>query len=80
MDGTLGQWVGDPYKIQLKPGAKPYHAKAFSVPCVHLDIFKHKIEWYVKLGILKKVNCSEWVAPCYLIPKMDNTARFINNF
>jgi hypothetical protein len=77
-DGTLGQWVGDPYKIQLKPSAKPYHTKAFPVPCVHLNVFKCKIEWYVKLGILKKVNCSEWAAPCYLILKMDNTACFIN--
>jgi hypothetical protein len=79
-DGTLGQWVGDPYEIQLKPGAKPYHAKAFPVPHVYLDIFKHKIERYIKLGILKKVNHSEWAAPCYLIPKMDQTAHFINDF
>jgi hypothetical protein len=43
-DGTLRQWVGDPYKIQLKPGAKPYHAKAFPVPCIHLDVFKCEIE------------------------------------
>jgi hypothetical protein len=79
-DGTLGQWVGDPYEIQLKPGAKPYHAKAFPVPRVHLDVFKREIERYVKLGVLKKVNCSEWAAPCYLIPKTDQTARFINDF
>jgi hypothetical protein len=79
-DGTLGQWVGDPYEIQLKPDAKPYHAKAFPVPCVHLNVFKCKIEWYIKIGILKKVNCSEWAAPCYLIPKPDGTACFINDF
>jgi hypothetical protein len=71
IDGMLGQWVGDPYKIQLKPDAKPYHTKAFPVPCAHLDIFKCKIEWYVKLGILKKVNCSEWDAPCYLMNPKD---------
>jgi hypothetical protein len=79
-DGTLGQWVGDPYEIQLKPGAKPYHAKAFPVPRVHLDVFKREIERYVKLGVLKKVNRSEWAAPCYLIPKTDQTAHFINDF
>jgi hypothetical protein len=44
MDGTLGQWIGEPYDIQLKPGAKPYHAKAFPVPCMHLKTFKTEIE------------------------------------
>jgi hypothetical protein len=43
-NGTLGQWVGDPYEIQLKPSAKPYYAKAFPVPHVHLNVFKCKIE------------------------------------
>jgi hypothetical protein len=41
MDGTLGQWVGDPYEIQLKPGAKPYHAKAFPVPCMSISMFSN---------------------------------------
>jgi hypothetical protein len=75
MDGTLGQWVGDPYDIQLKPGAKPYHANVFPVPCVHLNIFKCKIEWYVKIGVLKRVNHSEWAVPYYLIPKPDELVR-----
>jgi hypothetical protein len=72
--------VGDPYDTQLKPGAKPYHAKVFPVPCIHLDVFKCKIEWYVKIGVLKKMNYSEWAVPCYLIPKLDGTAHFINDF
>ena len=31
-DGTLGRWTQPDYHIQLKPGVKPYHAKAFPVP------------------------------------------------
>ena len=31
-DGQWGQWTGEPYDIELKQGAKPYHARPFSVP------------------------------------------------
>ena len=34
----------------------------------------------VELGVLKKVNRSEWAAPSFIIPKKDGTARFINDF
>ncbi len=28
----LGQWKGEKYDIELKPDAKPYHARAFPIP------------------------------------------------
>ena len=31
-DGTLGQWVGKPYKVELKEGVKPYHEHLYQVP------------------------------------------------
>ena len=34
----------------------------------------------VELGVLKKVNRSEWAAPLFIIPKKDGTVRFINDF
>ena len=34
----------------------------------------------VELGVLKKVNRSEWAAPSFIIPKKDGTVRFINDF
>ncbi len=34
-DGTSGRWDGRPYNIELKPDAKPYHARAFPIPKVH---------------------------------------------
>ena len=35
----------------------------------------------MELGVLKKVNRSEWAAPSFIIPKKDGTARrFINDF
>ena len=80
MDGMLGQWIREPYDIQLKSGAKLYHVKAFPVPRVHLKTFKTEIECIIKIGVLKKVNCSEWAVPCYLISKGDGSTHFINDF
>ena len=34
----------------------------------------------MKLGVLKKVNRSQWGAPTFIIPKKDKTVRFISDF
>ena len=43
-DGTLGKWVGEPYKIALEENQKPYHAKPFLVPKAHEDDLKAEVE------------------------------------
>ena len=79
-DGTLGRWAGDPYEIQLKDGVKPYHAKPFPVPKAYEQTLKDEVERLCKIGVLKRVNRSEWAAPSFIIPKKDKTVRFINDF
>ena len=39
-----------------------------------------EVECLCEIGILKKVNRSEWAAPSFIIPKKDGTVRFINDF
>ena len=79
-DGTLGKWKGSPVELQLNEGATPYHARAFPVPRVHLDTLKMEVERLCQLGVLKKVNQSQWAAPTFVIPKKDGTMRFISDF
>ena len=79
-DGTLGTWSGSPVDIELLPDAKPYHARSFPVPKCHYETLKIEVERLVKLGVLRKVNRSEWAAPTFLIPKKDGTVRFISDF
>ena len=43
-DGTLGKWKSDPYDIQLKEGAQPFHAKAFPIPKVHEQTLRDEVE------------------------------------
>jgi len=67
-------------KLELKEGAKPYHARAYNVPRCHMQTLKAEVERLVKIGVLKKVNRSEWAAPTFIIPKKDGSVRFISDF
>ena len=39
-----------------------------------------EVERLCQLGVLKKVNRSQWAAPTFVIPKKDGTVRFISDF
>ena len=79
-DGTLGNYTGSTYKIELKEKVAPYHAKPFPIPKVHETTLKKEVERLVKIGVLKKINNSEWAAPTFIIPKKNGTVRFISDF
>ena len=78
--GTLGRWTGDPVDIELKPDAQPCHARPYPVPKCHQDTLRNEVGRLVEIGVLKKVNHSEWGAPSFIIGKKDGTVRFINDF
>lgn len=47
---------------------------------MHYETLKREVERLVELGVLKRVNRSEWAAPTFLIPKKDGSVRFISDF
>ena len=79
-DGTLGQWKSSRYHIELKDDAKPYHARPYSIPQAYKHAFKNEVQRLCEVGVLRKINRSEWAAPTFLIPKKYRTVRFISNF
>ena len=79
-DGTLGTYTGSNYKIELQEGVKPYHAKPFPIPRVHEKTLRKEVDRLVKIGVLKRINNSEWAAPTFIIPKKNGTVRFISDF
>ena len=79
-DGTLGKWTDSKVQLDLVEGAEPYHAKAFPIPKVHLETLKMEVERLCEIGVLKRVNRSQWAAPTFVIPKKDGTVRFISDF
>jgi hypothetical protein len=74
-DGSLGRWMGEPYDIQLQPDAKPYHAKAYPIPKFYEATLRAEVERLCRIGVLRKVNRSEWAAPTCIIPKKDGTEQ-----
>ena len=42
IDGTLGNYTGTEYKIELLESTQPYHAKPFPIPKMHEEISKDR--------------------------------------
>ena len=78
-DGQLGRYTGPPHTIHLKEGATPYHGKPYKIPQVYETQLRAEVERLVKIEVLKKINHSEWGAPCFIIPKKDQTVRFLTD-
>ena len=79
-NGTLGKFTHPDYSLKLKEGVKPYHARSFPVPKVHHQLLKNEVERLCRIGVLKRVNRSEWAAPTFIIPKKDGKLRFVSDF
>ena len=77
-DGTLGFWNHEEYNIELQPDAKPYHAWAYPIPEIHEQTLRTEVDRLCRIGVLRKVNRSEWAAPTFIIPKKNGTVRFIS--
>ena len=58
----------------------PYHARAFPIPKVHEETLKLELQRLCKIGVLRRVNNSEWAAPTFIVPKKDGTVHFISDF
>ena len=79
-DGNLGTWHGEPYDINLKPDAEPYHGKTFPVPSIHELTLKKELYRLEYLKVMNNINRYQWGTPTFLIPKKDRTVRFISDF
>ena len=68
-DGQLGKWNGPPIGFELKEGAKPHHAKPFPIPKSSEEATRKECERLCKIGVLRKINRSEWAVPTFVRPK-----------
>ena len=50
-DGTLGNYTGTKYKIELLEGAQPIHAKPFPIPKAHEETLKIEVNRLVNIGV-----------------------------
>ena len=79
-DGSLGAWKTDDVDFEMKEGAKPHSQRYYPVPHLYKQTFKKELDRLEKLGVLEKVQQSEWGSPTFIIPKKDGRVRFISDF
>jgi hypothetical protein len=80
-DGQLGTLPGSPVELHLKDdNCTPFHGRAFAVPKIHEPVIRNEITRLVSLGVLIRVNSSEWAAPSFGIPKSNGQIRFVSDF
>lgn len=69
--GGLGKIKYTPYVIPLKPGAKPFTCRPYSIPQLHLE---------VKLDVLFPDNTSERASSASVIPTKDAPVRIVCDY
>lgn len=78
---TLGIFRGATANLVLKdPTCTPVHTRPFSVPDKLRKLLKDELNKLVSLGVLEPILNSAWAFPTFLVPKKDNTARFVSDF
>lgn len=76
-DGQLGEWKMEPISIELKKDARPVHSRPYTIPKIYEETVKNEIEQFLKRGILKRVNRSQWASPTFIVPKKLNVGQTI---
>ncbi len=49
------------------------------MPKIHIDTIIEEVERLCKLGVLERQPAFEWALPSFIIPKKDNTVRFLSD-
>ena len=54
--------------------------KWYPVPRINKLTFKKELMRLVKIGVLERVQESEWGTPVFIIPKKEGTVRFLTDY
>ena len=76
----LGTMVGVTAKLNVKPDAIPKFCRARAAPYALRDVIEKDINRLQKLGVLEKVQYSDWATPVVPVPKPDGSVRLCGDF
>ena len=79
--GNCGTWKGDPVDFELKPNARPFVMRPYTIPHSLYKTTKKEVDRLCsEVGLLSRRNDLKYLSACFIIPKKDNTVRFITDF
>ena len=78
--GTLGDWDTDPVELEINLGSKLLNSKLYIVPRITRVNFCKELKRLVKIGVLNLVQQSQYSPPIFIIPKKEETVRFIIDY
>ena len=79
-DKGLGTIKGFKADIKLQDGAKPVFCKARPVPYALRQKVEEELDRLESLGVVKKVERSDWASPIVCVPKKDGSIRICGDF
>ena len=77
--GGLGTLKIKPVELELKPGAKPYHAKPFPIPKAYEPLTRKECNRFERIGIWERNADTEWAAPTFIQPKKTGDIRILTD-
>ena len=79
-DKRLGTIKGFKADIKLQDSAKPVFCKARPVPYALRQKVEEELDRLESLGVVKKVERSDWASPIVCMPKKDGSIRICGDF
>ncbi|XP_046362411.2 uncharacterized protein K02A2.6-like [Haliotis rufescens] len=79
-DGSLGTVKGVKLHLSVKPGANPKFYKPRTVPYALQDKVAEELDRLEKIGVIEKVEYSEWAAPIVPILKPSGAVRIWGDY
>ena len=79
-EGTIGTLNIPPVHFELKPDAKPYHARPFPIPKAYKNLTKEECGQFDKDTIWHHTLDSEWAVPTFIVPKKTGDVRVVTDF
>ena len=79
-DGQLGKVEGIKAKLEMKPDARPRFHKPRTVPYALREQIEEEIKRLVSVGILKKIDYSDYAAPIVPVKKASGGLRICGDY